>query len=393
VVTRAAHPKDAAMAPPPKSRILIVDDEEAILETMRFTFEDEYEVFTSPDARQALEILDENAPIAAVITDQRMPNMTGVEFLAEVYAHHPTTTRIILTGFADMEAILKAINDGHVYAYITKPWEPDQLKQIVMRAVGHHKLTLENARLLADLRRSKVLLEAVMDRLPTGALAVDPKGVVQAANQPARGFLGLRLDPRGSTLKDVLLGAGLAKVENAIEQLCEGGEDHFEEIEIEQGKRALRLRITASTLIDPVGEPLGRVILLREISHEPLRHQFEDVVGQIGSSGGLRARLEQAVGELRKLAEQIRLSPVASADMATLADRTSRTITALENWLAVDDAITQEAFPDAQLLMDRLRVAFARWPLPEKVPARVRELARLVEAYYESGDNPKQRIL
>jgi len=393
VVTRAAHPKDAAMAPPPKSRILIVDDEEAILETMRFTFEDEYEVFTSPDARQALEILDENAPIAAVITDQRMPNMTGVEFLAEVYAHHPTTTRIILTGFADMEAILKAINDGHVYAYITKPWEPDQLKQIVMRAVGHHKLTLENARLLADLRRSKVLLEAVMDRLPTGALAVDPKGVVQAANQPARGFLGLRLDPRGSTLKDVLLGAGLAKVENAIEQLCEGGEDHFEEIEIEQGKRALRLRITASTLVDPVGEPLGRVILLREISHEPLRHQFEDVVGQIGSSGGLRARLEQAVGELRKLAEQIRLSPVASADMATLADRTSRTITALENWLAVDDAITQEAFPDAQLLMDRLRVAFARWPLPEKVPARVRELARLVEAYYESGDNPKQRIL
>ena len=100
------------------------------------------------------------------------------------------------------------------------------------------------------------------------------------------------------------------------------------------------------------------------------------------------------MGELRKLAEQIRVSPVGSADMATLADRTSRTITALENWLAVDDAMTQEAFPDAQLLMDRLRVAFARWPLPEQVPARVRELnSRRVEAYYESGDNPKQRIL
>jgi len=393
-VTRAAHPKDAAVAPPPRSRILIVDDEEAILETMRFTFEDEYEVFTSPDARQALEILDENAPIAAVITDQRMPNMTGVEFLAEVYAHHPTTTRIILTGFADMEAILKAINDGHVYAYITKPWEPDQLKQIVMRAVGHHKLTLENARLVADLRRSKVLLEAVMDRLPTGALAVDPKGVVQAANRPGRGFLGLKPDPRGNTLKDVLLGAGLGEVEDAIERLCAGSEEHFEEIEIEQGKRSLRLRITASTLVDPVGEPLGRVILLREISHEPLRRQFEEIVGQIGSaSGGLRERLEQAVGELRKLAEQIRVSPVGSADMATLADRTSRTITALENWLAVDDAMTQEAFPDAQLLIDRLRVAFARWPLPEQVPARVRELTRRVEAYYESGDNPKQRIL
>jgi len=382
------------MAPPPKSRILIVDDEEAILETMRFTFEDDYEVFTSNDARRALEILDENSPIAAVVTDQRMPYMTGVEFLAEVYAHHPTTTRIILTGFADMEAILKAINDGHVYAYITKPWEPDQLKQIVMRAVDHHKLTLENARLVADLRRSKVLLEAVMDRLPTGALAVDPKGVVQAVNQPARGFLGLKPDPRGSTLKEVLLGPALVNAEAAIERLCEGGGERFEEVEIDQGKRSLRLRITASTLVDPTGEPLGRVILLREISHEPLRRQFEDLVGQIGSApGSLRGQLEQALAELRKLAEQIGVSPVGSADMATLADRTSRTLTALENWLAVDDAMTQEAFPDAQLLLDRLRVAQARWPLPEQVPARVRELTRRVEAYYESGDNPKQRIL
>ena len=389
-----AHPEDTAVAPPSKSRILIVDDEEAILETMRFTFEDEYEVFTSPDARQALEILDENAPIAAVITDQRMPNMTGVEFLAQVYTRHPNTTRMILTGFADMEAILKAINDGHVYAYITKPWEPDQLKQIVMRAVGHHKLTLENARLLTDLRRSKVLLEAVMDGLPTGALAVDPKGVVQAANQPARAFLGLKPDPRGSTLKDVLVGPQLGKVEDAIERLCEGGAERFQEVEIEQGRRSLRLRIMASTLADPAGEALGRVILLREISHEPLRRQFEEIVGQIGSAAGrLRERLEQDVAELRKLAEQIRLSPVSSADMATLADRTSRTITALENWLAVDDAMTQEAFPDAQLLMDRLRVASARWPLPEQLPARVRELTRRVEAYYESGDNPKQPIL
>jgi len=393
VVTRA-RPEDTAVAPLSKSRILIVDDEEAILETMRFTFEDEYEVFTSPDARQALEILDENAPIAAVITDQRMPNMTGVEFLAQVYTRHPNTTRMILTGFADMEAILKAINDGHVYAYITKPWEPDQLKQIVMRAVGHHKLTLENARLLTDLRRSKVLLEAVMDGLPTGALAVDPKGVVQAANQPARAFLGLKPDPRGSTLKDVLVGPQLGKVEDAIERLCEGGAERFQEVEIEQGRRSLRLRIMASTLADPAGEALGRVILLREISHEPLRRQFEEIVGQIGSAAGrLRERLEQDVAELRKLAEQIRLSPVSSADMATLADRTSRTITALENWLAVDDAMTQEAFPDAQLLMDRLRVASARWPLPEQLPARVRELTRRVEAYYESGDNPKQPIL
>ena len=382
------------MTPAKKSRILIVDDEEAILETMTFTFEDDYEVYTSTDARRALEILDDKAPIATVLTDQRMPNMTGVEFLGKVYERHPETTRIILTGFADMEAILKAINDDHVYAYITKPWEPDHLKQIVRRAVDHHELTLENTRLVADLRRSKVLLEAVMDRLGTGAVAVDPSGVVQATNQPARAFLGLSGDPRGKTLEEMLVAAGRSDIEAAVERLCEGKEDCFEEQDIPLRERSLRVRISVNTLADPSGEALGRVILLREISHEPLRRLFDEAVGEIGAAqGSLRARCEQAVGELHKLAEQVRTSRVGSPGMTELADRVSRTITAIENWLAVDDAMAQEAFPDAQLLLDRLRVALTRWPLPDEVPARVRELARRVEAYYESGDNPKQRIL
>ena len=118
-----------------RSRILIVDDEEAILETMQFTFEDDYDVITSADAESALGLLQENEPVSVVISDQRMPNMTGVEFLAKVFDSHPNTVRIILTGFADMDAIITTINEGHVYAYITKPWEPDDLKQVVRRAM------------------------------------------------------------------------------------------------------------------------------------------------------------------------------------------------------------------------------------------------------------------
>ena len=94
--------------------------------------------------------------------------------------------RIILTGFADMDATIGAINDGHVYAYVTKPWEPDQLKQVVRRAVDHHQLACENERLLAELRARERLPQAVMDELDTGALAVDAAGVVRAANRPAR---------------------------------------------------------------------------------------------------------------------------------------------------------------------------------------------------------------
>jgi len=79
--------------------------------------------------------------------------------------------------------------------------------------------------------------------------------------------------------------------------------------------------------------------------------------------------------------------------MAELADRISRSLTAIEYWLEVDASLAREEYPEAQLLLDRTRIAVSRWPLPDQLPARVRDLARRVEAYYESGENPKQRIL
>ena len=84
-------------------RILVVDDEEAILETMTFTFQDDYEVLTSSDARRALDLLDEKAPVAVVLSDQRMPNMSGVEFVTEVWKRHPSTVRMILSTLKDRD--------------------------------------------------------------------------------------------------------------------------------------------------------------------------------------------------------------------------------------------------------------------------------------------------
>src|SRR5262245_66481253 len=104
-----------------RPRILVVDDEEAILETMSFTFEDDYEVHTATDPRRALDILDAKGPFAVVLTDQRMPQMSGVEFVTEVRRRHPTTVRMILSGLSDMDAISKEITARTIYAYITKP--------------------------------------------------------------------------------------------------------------------------------------------------------------------------------------------------------------------------------------------------------------------------------
>ncbi len=381
------------MSEPERARILIVDDEEAILETMTFTFEDDYDVLTSASAQAALEMLDADGPVAVVVSDQRMPEMTGVDFLSRVYERWPTTVRIILTGFADMEATIRAINDGHVYAYITKPWEPEHLKQVVRQAVERHRLEEENARLLANVQQANIFLEAVMDRLDTGAIAVDADGVVRAMNKPSRDQLCVDSDPRGQLLHDVLGPDILERMAHAAIKITSDEEVSSEEIELPVGP-GVRLRVTVQELPDPDGEVLGRVILAREISHEPLQRRFDEVVeGLARNEGPLREPLAAAQKELQGLAREVAASKVRSPGMSDLDERTSRTLTAIDYWLAVDDTLAREEYPDAQPLRDRMRLAVARWPLPDRLPVRVSALFQRVESYYESGENPKQPVL
>jgi CheY-like chemotaxis protein len=377
-----------------RPRLLIVDDEEAILETMTFTFEDDYEVLASTSANEALALLDKHAPVAVVISDQRMPEMTGVEFLSRVFKRSPATQRIILTGFADLNAIIRAINDGHVYAYITKPWEPDHLKQIVRRAADHHALTCENERLLGDLRSANVFLEGVMDQLDTGAVALDARGLVRAVNKPARAFFGMTGDPRGKTMRDLIDPEVYVRFAEAVTCMHSDPEVGHCDIDLPVGD-GVRLRVKLHALKGATGEPIGEVILAREISHEPLRLRFDEIVEGLANhaDGALRPRLASAQSELGKLSQQLREKQIVAPGMGELRERTNRTLTAIDHWLTVDDSLAREDYPDAQLLRERMRVASARWPLSGRLPARVKELAQRVETYYDSGENPKRAVL
>jgi CheY-like chemotaxis protein len=373
---------------------MVVDDEEAILETMTFTFMDLYEVITSSDAHRALELLDTHAPVSVVITDQRMPDMTGVELLKEVYQRHPDTVRIILTGFADSENTIRAINDGHVYAYINKPWEPEELKQVVKRAVEHFELACENRRLVSDLQGANSIMEAVMNRLDVGAIALDRDGIVRAANQPARAYLGLQGRLRGNTLEEILSRCGLEDLCMTVHEMAERQEGGFEDLTLRADGKGHRLRVSTQQLVGPEDDVLGHVIFFKEISHEPLRRSFDEIVSGVAQAeGSLREPLERALEQLRELADRVEASGIASPNMAELFERVSRGRTAMQNWLDVDDAMLRDEYPDAQLLLDRMRVASQRWPTPEQLPARVEALARSVEGYYESGENPRERVL
>jgi len=375
-------------------RILIVDDEEAILETMTFTFMDVYEVITAADAHRALELMDEHAPVAAVITDQRMPEMTGVELLKEIYARHPESVRIMLTGFADSDATIQAINDGHIYAYINKPWEPEELKQVVKRAVEHYSLSVENRRLMSDLQSAVSVMQAVMDRLDVGAIALDRDGVVRASNEPARAFLGLGDDLRGQGIRDLLQKKGLDDLCVAVERLSDEQGGGFEDHDLPAGGMGYRVRLSSQALQGVEGEHLGRVVFVKEISHEPLRREFEDIVSRVTREpDGLREVLESALENLGDLSSRVGATGVASPGMGELAERVSRSRTAVENWLDVDDVLARDEYPDAQILLDRMRVASQRWPRSEDLPGRINTLAERVESYYESGENPRERVL
>ncbi len=382
------------MSEPDPPRILVVDDEEAILETISFTFMDVYEVITCGDPTRALELADEYAPIAVIITDQRMPGMTGVELLKAIYTRHPQTVRVMLTGFADSDATVQAINDGHIYAYINKPWEPEELKQVVRRAVEHHQLSVENIRLLADLVSANSIMEAVMDRLDVGAIAIDGEGVVRAVNQPVRAWLESEALQRGANLEEVLREKGLSGLYESVSRICEDEDSSFEDYDLRGEGGRHNLRITAQRLTGPNGEYLGRVLLFKETSHEPLRRSFEEIVaGLCAEDGGARADMETALGRLAKLQDEVKASDVTSAAMAELGERVGRTRTAVQNWLDVDDTLAHEDYPDVQTLQDRMRVARRRWPRDATLPERVEALAARVEDYYESGENPRERVL
>lgn len=116
-----------------KYKVLFVDDESRILTALRSIFRREYEVFTAEGGEQALEVLANNQ-IDVIVSDQRMPNMLGNELLAKVHKQYPKTMRVLLTGFMDKEAIIKTINEGEIYRFINKPWNNDEIREIVAEA-------------------------------------------------------------------------------------------------------------------------------------------------------------------------------------------------------------------------------------------------------------------
>jgi two-component system response regulator HupR/HoxA len=162
-----------APAPPsgPVARILVVEDDRNVLDTLvRILRLDHYEIFTAASGDEALAVLERHGEVAVIVADQRMPGMSGTEFLRRSIEPHPNTTRIILTGYTDIDSLVEAINDGRVYRYITKPWDTRELRMTLQRGAEAYRLLTENARLTRELREANERLRGEVTQLRRAAI-------------------------------------------------------------------------------------------------------------------------------------------------------------------------------------------------------------------------------
>lgn len=164
-----------------RASLLVVDDEPAILEALQDLFEDDYQIFSAINGKDGLAIL-ESEQIAVVLSDQRMPQMKGEEFLAHV-AERSLATRVLLTGYTDFEDLVQAVNRGHIYAFVPKPWKAAHLRSLVRHAVERYQLQ-------RGLLQEKVLLQALMEYTPDLISIKDHEGRYLRLNRAYASALG-----------------------------------------------------------------------------------------------------------------------------------------------------------------------------------------------------------
>ncbi|MDD2734242.1 MAG: response regulator [Desulfuromonadaceae bacterium] len=192
-------------------KILCVDDERNVLRALeRIFLDDDYEIVLAGSGEEGLKAMEESGPFQVVISDYRMPVMNGVDFLKGVYDRWPHTVRIVLSGYADASAIVAAINEGHIYRFIPKPWNDDELKITIQNCLERYSLLKKNSELLDELAAAnqaleeKILLRTeqleirnqalefsqnLMSNLPVGVVGIDANGMIAYWNSIASRLL------------------------------------------------------------------------------------------------------------------------------------------------------------------------------------------------------------
>src|SRR6187551_1009944 len=171
-----------------KSKLLLVDDEPNLTSALvRSLDRSQFEIFTADSAQKGLMILAGNE-IDVVVSDERMPGMTGSQFLSEVRKKWPNTIRMILSGQADLEAAVRAINEGEVYRFLLKPCHPKELQATILQGLQHKKLVAQSRKLLQEHMKTVNLLEALeKDNPGITKIELDEDGAIMMEEEDSEG--------------------------------------------------------------------------------------------------------------------------------------------------------------------------------------------------------------
>jgi serine phosphatase RsbU (regulator of sigma subunit)/FixJ family two-component response regulator len=234
-----------SLGEPEKLKLMVVDDEPDNLDLLYRTFRREFQVFKAASGAEALALLEQFGEMAIIISDQRMPRMNGTEFLSRTVSRFPDTIRIVLTGYTDVEDLVEAINAGKVFKYITKPWNPEALRSVVLQSADTYQLIKHRTRTLTLALRRELLINDVMSAVRESldyysmlqtvvntlgsrfeadlailqpGKAECPKATFEDSQQPLFRYTppGIQLEPLDRALGSKLYGHHLKQLEQAI---------------------------------------------------------------------------------------------------------------------------------------------------------------------------------
>jgi len=139
------------MKTPPKHTLLVVDDEPDVCDSVHDLLRREFKVLKARSAAEGCQLMKDNE-VHIIMTDQRMPQISGVELLSKVRARNPKAVRMLFTGYADLDAVIAAINQGHIFQFLKKPWKPEELETAVREAAAEYERLVHQSEELSRLR-------------------------------------------------------------------------------------------------------------------------------------------------------------------------------------------------------------------------------------------------
>ncbi len=285
-----------------KHRLLVVDNEPQILVAISDLFEDDFRILTATDGWEALRLLEENQ-VSVILSDQRMPGMNGDEFLQRA-REVSEATRVLITGYTDITALVRAVNIGKIHAYVSKPWNPVELRTVVLNAAAQFELS-------RNLDHERRLLKALMDSIPDAIFFLDRDLRFERANGAVCKLLGVS-DPRrlvGASAHEFRLAKYAQEVLETGEVLSDKVERH------DTGEACIWMSTTLAPIRSNSGDVVGIAGVSRNVTkrmlaeealqraHDDLERAVEQRTRKLKQEIAERMRIEEALIEAKEMAE------------------------------------------------------------------------------------------